>query len=163
MLCKYNDDFALWHRRLGHISRENLIAVKNSSKGLENVKNITDKKCIVCVKGKQTRLPFPKSGHRASELLELIHSDVMGPLEVESYSGARYLLTFIDDYSRKIFAFPIKKKSEVFDQFLKFKNMAEKQTGKKIKMLRTDSGKEYVNNMFQNYMSQNKTRTKRSS
>ena len=50
-------------------------------------------------------------------MLDLIHTDVMGPINVPSFSGGRYLLTFVDDLSRKVFAVPIKQKSDVFEQF----------------------------------------------
>jgi len=56
--------------------------------------------CEICIRGKMTRTPFPKSEPRDSKVLEIIHSDVYGPMRVESKGKARYIVTFIDDYSR---------------------------------------------------------------
>ena len=79
----------------------------------------------------------------------------MGPINVSSFSGSRYILTFVDDYSHKVFAVPIKQKSEVLGEFKKFKEFAEKQCGRKIKVLRSDNGTEYVNNHFKEFIEKN--------
>lgn len=62
-----------------------------------------------------------------------------------SIGGARYILIFIDDYSRKIFVYFMKNKNETLNAFLKFKAFVENQIDYKIKKLRTDNGKEYIN------------------
>ena len=62
-----------------------------------------------------------EDSNRANEDLEIIHSDVMGPFKIKSFLGARFIVTFIDDYSRKVFLFPIVSKSDVFEKFKKFK------------------------------------------
>ena len=144
----------LWHRRMGHICSENL---KNSLSAL-NIKNkisgnITD--CVVCLKGKQTRASFKDIGHRAKNVLDLIHSDVVGPLETKSFGGAQYILTFVDDFTRKTFVIPICKKSEVFSEFVNFKKMVENQCSRTIKVLRSDNGTEYINEQFKNFLKSN--------
>lgn len=50
--------------------------------------------------------------------------------------GFRYFLTFMDDYTRKVFVYILKEKSKVAEKLLEFKNFAETQSGKKIKILR---------------------------
>jgi len=65
-----------------------------------------------------------------------------------SLGGARYFVSFIDDYSRRLWVYPIKKKSDVFSVFKVFKAQIELETGKKIKCLRTDNGGEYVDGEF---------------
>lgn len=74
----------------------------------------------------------------------MIHSDLVGPMENQSINGSRYLLTFIDDYSKKVFPFFIRSKAEVFKKFTDFRMEVENQTNKKIKILRTDNGTEYT-------------------
>lgn len=106
-------------------------------------------KCIVCIKGKQTKEPFKGKGKKAENCLQLIHSDVVGPMPVESLGGCRYFVTFIDD-SNKISVYPLKQKSEVFELFTFFKIKAEKQTGKLIKKIRSDNGGECINQRFEN-------------
>ncbi|GKV35094.1 hypothetical protein SLEP1_g43407 [Rubroshorea leprosula] len=66
-----------------------------------------------------------------------------GPSPVASKGGAVYMLTFIDDYSRKVWVYTLKSKSDVFLTFKQWKTLIEKQTGKQIKRLRTDNGLEY--------------------
>jgi transposase InsO family protein len=73
---------------------------------------------------------------------------------VESTGGNKYFVTFIDDFSRKLWTYLIKRKSEVFTIFRKFKSLAEKQSGYMIKTLRTDGGGEYVSSEFDAFCTQ---------
>lgn len=100
------------------------------------------RRCEVCSKGKQKRDPFPSSNSKTNSVLELVHSDIMGPMQTKSFGDARYILTFVDDFTRKLFIYFVKRKdtSEVFDAFIHFKAMAENYTDKKIKIIRTDGG-----------------------
>jgi transposase InsO family protein len=79
----------------------------------------------------------------------------MGPLEHPSISCFRYALTFINDYSRRIWVYFLENNYEVFGKFKEFKAFVEKQSGKSIKILRTHNGKEYVNKDFDNYCKYN--------
>ncbi|XP_046868715.1 uncharacterized protein LOC124461204 [Drosophila willistoni] len=92
---------------------------------------------------------------RSSELLQLVHSDVCGPFGKKSLGGSRYFLTFIDDKSRRIFVYFLKGKDEVFGKFLEFKSLVERQKGKKLKCIRSDNGREYVNKAFDDYLKKN--------
>lgn len=95
-----DNDWYLWHQRMAHLNFEDLSKLTESAGfKLENKEKVV---CISCLQGKQSRIPFPTEGSRAREKLELIHSDVCGPMEVPSLGGARYFVTFIDDYTRKI-------------------------------------------------------------
>lgn len=132
----------IWHQRLTHLNKVGMDKLKSMATGLNNI-NKYFTKCKACLVGKMTRLPFPHDGNRACEILQLVHSDICGPFEVESLGGARYLLIFIDDYSRKTFGYFLKLKSDVPVFFKKFKSLVEKETGKSIKTLRTDNGTEY--------------------
>jgi hypothetical protein len=90
--------------------------------------------CEACIEGKHQRTSFPKDEvTRASKLLELVHSDVCRPMKTTSHDGARYFVTFIDDFSRKIHVYLLKAKREVFDKFKAYKALVENQTGMKIK------------------------------
>lgn len=112
-------------------------------------------KCEVCARGKQTKKPFKPSETESSGILELIHSDLMGPQSTRSLGHAKYLLTFIDDFSRKVFVFFLKTKDETLSKFVEFRAFIEKQTGKQIKTLRTDNGGEYVSNAFDQFLKKN--------
>ena len=88
-------------------------------------------KCIPCVRGKMTRGPFPASDSRADTKLALIHMDLCGPIEVQSFGGARYIYLLTDDYSRKKFVLFLKKKEEAFEKFKEFKVRVEKESGER--------------------------------
>jgi 5'-3' exoribonuclease 2 len=88
--------------------------------------------------------------------LELIHSDVFGPVKQISLGGMRYMVTFMDDFSRYVWVYFMKEKSETFLKFKEFKEKVEGELDMKIKCLRTDNGKEYLSNEFTNYLKENK-------
>ena len=92
-------------------------------------------------------MSFPSKATREKGILELVHSDVFGPVSVPSLGGSSYYVSFIDDLSRMTWIYFLKKKSEVFERFLEFKSLVENQTDKKIKVLRTHNeefcGKEF--------------------
>lgn len=143
------DNIALWHKRMGHLSLSGLKQLKCDDIDMKLISKISNFNCITCAKGKHCREKFVDSTNHAKQILELIHSDVCGPMSCNSIGGSRYYVTFIDDFTRKIFVYVIKNKNQVYDCFLKFKNFVENQTSKKIKILRSDNGTEYVNSKFQ--------------
>ena len=96
-----------------------------------------------CLYGKQNRVKFPSGSTREKQILELIHNDVFGPVPVPSLGGSLYYVRFIDDFSRNIRLYFLKKKSQVFIKFKEYKALIENQTGNKIKVLRTDNGGEF--------------------
>jgi hypothetical protein len=101
--------------------------------------------CEGWVKGKHQRTSFPKDGAtKASQLLEIVHTDVCGPMKTTSHAGARYFLTFIDDFSRKTHVYLLKAKGEAFEKFKQYKALMENETGHKIKVLRSDNEGEFV-------------------
>lgn len=92
-----------WHRRLGHLNTSDIIkgARDRAMQGLD-VGNSSEKfECEICIRGKMTRAPFPAASvERTVNPLDIIHSDICGPMRSESKSGARYFITFIDGHSR---------------------------------------------------------------
>ncbi|RDX86500.1 hypothetical protein CR513_32156, partial [Mucuna pruriens] len=129
---------SLWHRKLSHISERGLNCLAKKDM-LPRFKNTELDKCSHCIAGKYTRVSFKKhSPSRKSELLELVHFDVCGPLKVKSFSGAFYFVTFIDDCSRKIWVYTLKSKDQVLEKFKDFQALVERQLGTKVK--RSDNG-----------------------
>lgn len=140
----------LWHCRYGHLSFGGLktLQQKQMVHGLPKLQ-CSSLLCEDCVLGKQHRSSFPQeSMWRASQPLQLLHSDICGPISPISNSHKRYLLTFIDDFSRKIWVFFLKEKSEAFRMFQLFKTKVEKETGASIRGLRTDRGGEFTSTEF---------------
>ncbi|GAA0167068.1 transmembrane signal receptor [Lithospermum erythrorhizon] len=108
--------------------------------------------CVDCLNGKQPRSAIPKeSKWRASTVLELIHSDLCGPISPTSNSGKRYFLSFIDDFSRKAWVYLLVNKSDTFSYFKVFKAMVENESNMHIKCLRTDRGGEYNSRFFDEF------------
>jgi transposase InsO family protein len=101
--------------------------------------------CKGCIIGKHLEEKFEKGkARRASSSLDLVHSDLMGPFPHSSIGKERYVLTFIDDYSCYTWVFFLRQKSEVFENLKDFKSQVETQTRKKIKILHTNNGGEYI-------------------
>ena len=107
------------------------------------------------MRGKMSKSPINKNGERATETLELIHSDVCGPMSTHARGGFLYFVTFIDDYSRYRYVYLMKYKSETFEKFKEFRAEVEKQLGKSIKTLRSYRGGEYLSEEFQSYLRDN--------
>ncbi len=142
----------LWHQRLGHVHEARLKKmyvdglVTGSSSGQLPF-------CSGCVEGKSAKQPFKSAATpKSTALLELVHSDVCGPMSVQSPGGKRYMVVFLDDWSRCCKVYFVRYKSETFDAFVDYRTWAEKQIGQPIKRLRTDGGGEYVDQRFEDYL-----------
>ncbi|KAL0319039.1 UNVERIFIED_CONTAM: Retrovirus-related Pol polyprotein from transposon TNT 1-94 [Sesamum angustifolium] len=147
------DQSWLWHRRLGHFNFQGL-KILHQKKMMTDLPQIqaVEGACEACLQGKQHKKPFPSgTSWRAKAVLELIHTDVCGPMRTPSHEQNRYFILFIDDYSRMTWVYFMREKSEVFKVFKKFKNLVEKQSGRSIKVLRSDRGKEYNNSEFDKF------------
>ena len=144
-----------WHQRLGHINEHQLkeMVQYELATGVNFRKTAKLSFCEACVKGKSHRMPFkPVGAIRSSRKLELIHSDVCGPMHTESIGGRKYFVTFIDDYSRCCAVYFLRHKSEVLDKFKEFEAITTNECGHRIGMLRTDNGGEYVSAEFKTYL-----------
>jgi hypothetical protein len=85
-------------------------------------------------------------------ILEIVHTDVCGPMKTTSHGGARYFLTFIDNFSRKTHVYLLKAKGEAFEKFKQYKALVENEIGHKIKVLRSDNGGEFVSKKFDAFL-----------
>ena len=138
----------IWHSRLRHMSLKNMnLLVKGGYLDSKEVHTLDF--CEECVLGKSHKQSFLEGKHTTKGILEYIHSDLWGSVSNEpTLSGCRYFLTFIDDYSRKVWIRFLRSKDEVFENFSEWKALVENQTKKKIKCLRTDNGLEFCNNQM---------------
>jgi len=142
-----------WHQRFGHVNMKSLLEMKNKRivNGL-NFKGEEISTCEICLRGKLTRKPFPKISERKTEILDIVHTDLCGPMRTESNGKSKYFFTFIDDSSRWCETRFIRNKNEVLKIFKEYKALVERQTGRKIKCLQSDNGTEYCNTEFDNYL-----------
>lgn len=133
----------LFHQHFGHPSRHVLKCILSS---LSLNCNVTMPDfCDACQYGKMHQLPFYSTGINTKAPLELIHTDLWGPTPLPSSNGYRYYISFVDDYIRYCWIFPLTLKSEALDTFKFFKNLVEKQIGCPVKALQSDWGGEYRN------------------
>nr|GEW88070.1 Gag-Pol polyprotein [Tanacetum cinerariifolium] len=135
-----------WHQKLRHMSEQGMkILVKK--KLIPGLTKVSLPFCKYCVINKQHRLKFKVSNSRSVFVLELVHSDVW-QAPVQSLGGAKYFVSFINDYSRRRWVYLIKKKCDVFEVFKVYKARVELDSGIKIKCLRTDNRGEYAGDEF---------------
>lgn len=141
----------LWHKRLAHLGKNYMLKLKDMVTGMDFDSKQHIEPCIPCIKGKTCKSPFRNKGTRAEQILELVHSDICGPMEEPSFAGSIYMLLFIDDYTRKTYVYFLRNKSQTFDKFREYKAEVEKETGKSIKCLRSDNGTEFCNHVFDRF------------
>ncbi|KAM0043888.1 putative RNA-directed DNA polymerase [Helianthus debilis subsp. tardiflorus] len=140
----------IWHRRFAHVNHK-AIRTMQYKKMVKDLPTTVEKYkvCEICAIGKQQREAIPKKSEwRAKERLELIHTDLCGPITPASHSGRRYVLVFIDDFTRKTWVYFLSHKGEAFELFKTFKSLVENETGLKIKCLRSDKGGEFTSSSF---------------
>ena len=94
--CKVNNDSAtyLWHCRLGHIGVKRMKKIHVDGL-LESLDYESVDACEPCLMGKMTKTPFSGTMERATDLLEIIHTDVCSPMSVKAHDKYRYFLTFV--------------------------------------------------------------------
>ena len=140
----------LWHSRLGHLSFHKLkeMSRKKIVDGLPTA-NVPNKLCTSCIAGKHHQTPFAESSSfRAIEPLELIHTDICGPISPPTLGGSWYFLLIIDDYSRLTWVAMLQCKSDAFESFKRFKNLVEIEKGVKVKTLISERGGEFTSEEF---------------
>lgn len=108
--------------------------------------------CASCKLTKSKVLPFPSQGSHTLHIFDIVHSDVWGIAPVVFHAHYKYFVTFIDDYSRFTWVYFLRAKSEVFSVFQAFLALIENQFSSSIKILRSDSGGEYMSNAFQSFL-----------
>jgi transposase InsO family protein len=150
--CK---DPNLWHYRLGHRNYADIeLLAGGLAKGIATSSRGTSQQdktrcCPTCEISKARKQPFPSSVEpRTKEVLSLVVSDVCGKMQVPSLGGAQYFVVFVDVASERIFTYLLRRKSDVFANFMRFQAWAERTTGQKLKTLRTDNGGEYLSREF---------------
>ena len=143
-----------WHHRLCHLNADYIRTLARDG----HVDGMTIKpgpplsSCTSCSASKAHRISFHSSSSRATAPLELVHCDLL-TFGTPSMRGAQYLLVIVDDYSRKLFGFPLYKKSDALASFLRFQQENELQTGHKLKTVRSDNGGEFSGHQWLTLMS----------
>ena len=135
-----------WHRKFGHRDANAI----NELERLQLATGINIKRCNltlpceICMQRKMARLPFPKKAEKKTKaVMDLVHSDLCGPMRTTTPGGRRYFLTLIDDHSRYTTVYILQKKSQTFDAIEDYVRKMKTQFNKPPKVLRSDQGGEY--------------------
>ena len=96
-----------------------------------------------------TKSNFKRKTYTSKQILEIVHTDLCQPIDVESYKGDKYIMLFVDDYSRMMTVMFLKQKSDVFHTFKWYLARVEKEIGKSLKYLRSDRGGEFTSNEYE--------------
>ncbi|GKB95546.1 ribonuclease H-like domain-containing protein, partial [Tanacetum coccineum] len=138
----------LWHCRLGHPADQVLSIL---GKKLVFSKIDHQSPCDICHKARQTREPFPLCDHKSKSVGDIAHCDVWGPYRVISKDGFKFFLTIVDYYSRAVWVYLLKSKTEVGEYIESFIKLVFTQFGKKVKIVRSDNETEFVNHHLSNF------------
>jgi len=155
----------LWHQRLGHAAHASILQMEQhhmvdgidiagrscgGEPGTADVPHDEPRFCVACIEGKQHAAPISSKtvAARATAPLELVHTDVVGPMQTLSHDGCAYFVSFVDDYSRCTWVSCIKQKSDVAAVFKAWRTHVEMQSGRKVKILRSDNGGEFMSPSF---------------
>jgi transposase InsO family protein len=164
------DTRAIWHGRLAHLN--NRAVELTFSKGMVtgvDCKAVTSSlsqsdrpgpaDCMGCLEGKSHRLPFPATTSRATRPLELVHTDLIGPLRTHSRTHGTYIILITDDYSRYVWCKELRAKdgSSALQAIKEYQAMAERRhqvAGHQLQTIRGDGGGEFTNNAAKAYFAE---------
>ncbi|WVZ95284.1 LOW QUALITY PROTEIN: hypothetical protein U9M48_041069 [Paspalum notatum var. saurae] len=138
----------VWPHQLRALER---MAKKEMMRGLPMIEHVGEL-CDSCLAGKQKRQPFPKKAKfRAQDPMELVHGDLCGPIRPATHGGKRYFLLLVDDHSRYMWRRLLMTKDKAAEAIKEIKARAEAETGKKLRLLWTDRGGEFISMEFGQY------------
>ena len=141
----------LWHLRLGHIGHSGLDAIVKQKLGVGvDIASGKQVEALQWMRARQANASeiLVDGVERAKNVLDVVHSDECGPMQTATVSNKRFFVTFIDDKSRYCAVFLLRSKSALLDKFVQFVKFAETQTGRRIKLIRSDNGGDDVPNKF---------------
>ena len=148
----------LWHRRLGHLHHDAVrkLARDGLVHGLTlSGPNDFDHVCEGCALGKSHRLPFPKVSETKYEKMELLAVDLTGPMSIATWSGMQYALIVVEASSRYIICRLLERKTDAAAAMKEIIALLERQSGLKVKKIRTDNGTEFVNSVVDDLCKRN--------
>ena len=147
-----NQSVVTWHRRLGHAPINSFKDIKNSVADPHVLPiELNEISCVVCDKSKMTRKISRETGNSCKEILEKNHSDVAGPFPTKSLGGKFYYVSFIDEYSRYTEIKFLTHKNEVESATKEYIRRMKNQTGKQVKVFKSDNGSEYTAHSLINF------------
>ena len=151
-----------WHEILGHCNHKDILKLKDIVEGME-ISDSSSRKpqdCNVCIEGKMTQRRNRNPDACATAPLELVHTDLAGPIDPISREGFRYSIAFTDDYSGAVFVYFLKSKSDTVAATQKF--LADTAPYGEVKCIRSDNGSEFISQKFESLLEKNKIKHEKS-
>lgn len=141
----------LWHKRLGHPNYQ--LIEKMERTGLVDFDRVKEEeiRCISCVEGKMCKLPHFSQEMKATKVLEVVHSDIVGPIRTTSYTGKRFILSFLDEFTAFSTVYVLESKTQVLEKFKEYVTRTKNLFNRNINEFRCDNGTEFANNSFREY------------
>ena len=147
----------MWHKRLGYLNYKSLKKLSDAGavRGLPKIGKQLSEVCGPCQHSNQLKTTHKVVQYTSTfNVVQLLHMDLMGPMQVESIAGKRYIFVCVDDFSRFTWVSFIREKSDTFDSFkdlcLKLKNEKNSNIGRIVR-IRSDHGKEFENSIFSDF------------
>ena len=132
---------------------DNMVKIRKFRKvrGIPSLKKLYVCLCKNCQIGKMGKTSFKRKNYQSEDILKIVHTDLCGPIGVESYSEEKLFILFVDDYSRMMAVTYLREKSEAFEKFKWYLARVEKEIGKRLKCLRSNKGGEFISIEFNNF------------
>jgi transposase InsO family protein len=150
LVARRSDEAWRWHERYGHLHFDTLrkLAKEGMVRGLPDIEHV-EQLCDCCVAAKQKRNSFPAAAkYRAQGLLDLVHGDLCGPITPATPGGRRHFLLLVDDHSRYMWVRLLSSKDEAAQAIKDWQALVQAETGRVLKVLRTDNGGEFTSVEF---------------
>ena len=133
---------------LCHVNFDNMVKIIKFRKvrGIPSLKKLDVGLCKNYQIGKMGKTSFKSKNYQSQDILEIVHTNLCGHIGIEIYSGEKLFILFVDDYSRMMTVMYLREKSEAFEKFKWYLERVEKETRKRLKLLRLDRGGELISN-----------------
>ena len=125
--------------------------LKDMVEGLPYFKVERTRVCKGYALSKHANIAFPSSGYRLRGILNMVHSNVCGPMSLALLTSNIYCVSFVDDHACKSCLYFMKTRDEAFSRFQKFKDLKENQIDKKMKVLRSNNKGECTSKEFDSF------------
>ena len=147
-----NPILQLWHERMGHLGKQNLRKLTSMATGIDLTHDLRDEcVCEACALGKMKAASHNSKIRSGKHPMDLIHTDIIGPIATTGYNGHRYINPYLCDATGFSEVYTCAHKSDAFDCFRQFKKTCER-PDMRIHRLRSDNGGEFISGDFQEYL-----------
>ena len=150
----YTQDLQGWHETMGHCNMDDVIRLESVSRGMKVSERGERKTCEVCLQGKMIKQTNKEERTRSEKRMEMVHTDLAGPISPPSREGHRYVISFTDDCTGVTFVYFMRTKDESVQMAERF--LADSAPYGKVKCLRSDKGTEFTSHAFTEFLIKHK-------